>query len=632
MQSISTPNGDKKIGVVSAHPKGFGFITTDEGEEFFVPPPAMRTLVPGDRVNFTVEAGSKPGQFQASRPVLLVREDSVWQGTVVAEDGRLRLVPDEACFVKLYLDGVDFIPADTVVSVRVAAKARGTLSSAEPVRLERVLGERTRKGFDPDYALAKFDFLPGFRPDVLEAAAKAPREVTLQDRRPDRRRDLRSTPFVTIDGESTRDFDDAVFVEPRGEGFLVQVAIVDVSHYVRPGSALDESAKKRATSVYLPGKTVPMLPEALSNGICSLNPGVERLAVVVSMQLDAQGTVTQAEHFRAVISSHARLTYRQVADAMQEGAAIAGQPPLVANLGALKSVLGLLLAQRKARGVLEFEDPEPSLRLNDAGEQTLVWEHRTNAHRLIEELMLLTNQSVAKMLFERHEEGFYRHQALPDPEDWTELVAWARARGYDLPDTPSLKAMSLLPAQARGAEELSIVNMHLRQVMNQAKYSTQNASHFSLGFASYAQFTSPVRRYADLCVHRLLLGEATLDDTLRDIAAQCSERARSARLAERHVWDRLKKRIFAREVPHSAELLAKCVSMSRRGMRVVLEAWQCSAFVPAAELMDEGYVWSMDRDAWMLEGEVVELGAQHKVRWIALEEELARVDLTAEFA
>jgi ribonuclease R len=384
--------------------------------------------------------------------------------------------------------------------------------------------------------------------------------------------------------------------------------------------------------VYLPGKTVPMLPEALSTGICSLNPGAERLAVVVSMELDSHGAVAKCEHFRAVIVSHARLTYRQVADVMEADAVVTGKAPLVANLEALKAVYGLLLGQRKARGVFDFENAEPSLRVTESGEFTLVWEHRTVAHKLIEELMLLTNQSVARLVFERHGVGMFRHQPLPDQEDWAEFVQWAQPRGYRLPAEPSLKAMSLLPGQARDAEERAIVGFRMRQVMNPAKYDTQEPAHFSLGFANYAQFTSPVRRYADLCVHRLLLGEMGLDEVLQASAVQCSERARAARLTERHVWDRLKKRILAREVPKTESLKAMAVSMSRRGLRVVIEAWQCSAFVPAQDLMDEGFVWSMDLEVWTRDGAPIELGSWFTVRWTALEEEVGRVDLTAALA
>jgi ribonuclease R len=618
-----------KVGVVSAHPKGFGFITTEIGEEYFVPPALMRTMLPGDRVSFAIEAGKQPGQFQVARASLVERRAGIWLGTVSNIDGYWRLEPDEPCFVKMNLRGVTYIPPGMVVAVRVPTKG-AVLTEALDVSLERVLGERFRKGFDVDYALAKFDFAPGFAPAALTQAAKLPREIEPIELLRSDRKDLRAAAFVTIDGESTRDFDDAVLAKAKGDGFLIQVAIADVSHYVKPGSPLDRDARERATSVYLPGKTVPMLPEALSNGLCSLNPDAERLTVVASIDMGADGQVRSCEFFRAIITSKARLTYKQVTDILEKGAAVTGAPAVAENLATLHAVYKLLDAQRKARGVMEFEDAEPKLVIGEDGEMRLTWEYRTMAHKLVEELMLLANRCVAQKLYDMHGEGLFRHQPLPPAEDWAELVTWATARGLTLPAEPSLRALAELACQAHSPEEASIVELRVRQVMQQAQYDTREPSHFSLGFASYAHFTSPIRRYADLTVHRLLLGQVSIDEALRETAADCSERARSARLAERQVWDRLKKRILARDVAKDTELEAKVVfATGRRGIRVVIDAWQCAALVPAENLLEEGYNFNADSQAWVKAGKAVEPGVRFTVRWTALEEDRGRTELTA---
>ena len=628
-QRNTQEKSELKIGQVSAHPKGFGFITTEIGEEYFVPPALMRTMLPGDRVSFSIEAGKQPGQFQVSRATLVERRAGVWLGTVSNIDGYWRLEPDEACFVKLNLRNVTYIPPGTVVAVRVPTKG-ALLTESLDVSLERVLGERHRKGFDVDYALAKFDFAPGFSPAAVTQAAKLPKEIEPIELLRSDRRDMRTEAFVTIDGESTRDFDDAVLAKAKPTGYSVLVAIADVSHYVKPGSPLDRDSRARATSVYLPGKTVPMLPEALSNGLCSLNPDAERLAVVASIDLSPEGEVRSCEFFRAVIASKARLTYKQVTDILEKGAAVTGAPAVADNLAALHGVYKLLDKQRKARGVMEFEDAEPKLVIGEDGEMRLTWEYRTMAHKLVEELMLLANRCVAKKLYDMHGEGLFRHQPLPPAEDWTELAQWAATRGMTLPAEPSLKALAELSMQAGSPEEASIVELRVRQVMQQAQYDTLEPSHFSLGFDSYAHFTSPIRRYADLTVHRLLLGQATIDDVLRETAADCSERARSARLAERQVWDRLKKRLLARDVPKDTELDAKVVfSTGRRGIRVVIEAWQCAALVPAENLLEEGYNFVTDTQTWNKEGKAVEPGVRFVVRWTALEEDRGRTELTA---
>lgn len=614
-----------KEGVVNAHPKGFGFLTTDDEEEFFVPPPLMKRVVPGDRVACNiVESPKKPGQYQAGDIKVLARKPSTWQGTVSVVEGRHLLIPDAPCFMPIEVSGLDFVPADCVISVR--AKGNELHTPVLRARMERVLGLRTRRGFDQDYALALHDFPVHFDRAALEEANRVSLTPTPEERKG--RRDLRRVPFVTIDGESTRDFDDAVYAEPvAGQGgWKVLVAIADVSHYVKPGSALNRTAVERATSVYLPGKTVPMLPEKLSNGVCSLVPNEDRLAVVAEVELGADGKVRKTQFYRAVIRSVARLTYNEV-QAWMDGDKLM---PLVVetSLMALRAVFDRLADSRKQRGQLEFEDAEASLVLREDGEYALKFEHRTDAHKLVEELMLLANHCVATHLSEKLPAGLFRHQATPEMEDWAELTVWAKEHALALNgEQPTLNALTELIGNAHESGQGTKAALRVRGIMQSATYEPGNTAHFSLGYSAYTHFTSPIRRLADLLVHRILLGEP-VGDSLESLAGQCSERSRGARLAERHVWDRLKKRIFARDVSQAEVLDAHVVSSSKRGLRVVMPDWQCAAFVEADVLEGVGCEYNEDLGLWV-NGCVWEPGHAVPVSWVRLEDADGRTELYA---
>ncbi|MNR71394.1 Ribonuclease R [compost metagenome] len=613
-----------KTGVVSAHPKGFGFLTTDEQEEFFVPPPLMRKAVPGDRVSCNIiESPRKPGQLQAGDIRVLERQESTWQGTVNVVNGRHLLVPDSPCFMNIEVCGLDFVPADCVVSVRTER-----IDLKAPVlrtRLERVLGPRTRRGFDQDYSLAHYDFPQYFDNRALSEAEALSLTLSAADRKG--RRDLTGVPLVTIDGESTRDFDDAVYAEKKADGsYRVLVAIADVSHYVKPGSALNRAAYERATSVYLPGKTVPMLPEKLSNGVCSLVPGEDRLVVVAELELDAKAGLRTSKFYRGVMRSAARLTYNEVQAWMDGDGAMPLK--LEPTLLAMREVFERLLAARKERGQLEFEDSEAKLKLREDGEYMLEFEQRTDSHKLVEELMLMANQAVALKLKDMHAQALFRHQALPDQEDWNELALWAQEHGLTLAEAqPSLKALAGLIAHAHTGGNGLKAELRVRSVMQSAAYEPTQPTHFSLGYPAYTHFTSPIRRLADLLVHRLLLGEE-LGGNLEELAAQCSERSRDSHMAERYVWDRLKKRIVAREVGFGAALRSHVVSASKRGLRVVMPDWQCSALIEADALLAHGCEFDSDKGMWA-NGCLWEPGHALQVSLVMLEDADGRTELYA---
>lgn len=617
-----------ETGVVSLNPRGFGFIGSPDGQEYFLPPALAKSVIPGDEVKFKKERGARTGLYQAGALQVLHRAASIWLGEVVWRAGEWFLQPDEACFVKLRITGCQFIAPGIVVAVRVSEKSVFSPSDVEDVHVERVLGDRSRAGFELDYALARHDFPAHFGPDALsQAEALDTAGSTLLDTRG--RADLRHLAFVTIDGESSRDFDDAVWAEEVPEGWHVQVAIADVSFFVKQDSALDREAQARGTSVYLPGRVSPMLPDVLSNGLCSLNPGEPRLALVAQLQVGADGSLNSFRFARAVIRSAARLTYQQCTH-MLEGALSWPSDPVARSVQALHALFEVLHANRRTAGMLSFEDAEPRVvSQGPAGDITLEWHNRTVAHKLIEELMLLANRAAALQLQAQYDLGFFRHQPLPDAEAWEELRQWCLLRGLFLPDKPSMAALAALMSEATGREESLVVSLRTRKVMVPALYHPEEPAHFSLSFSHYAHFTSPIRRYADLLVHRLLVGERPNLETLPRLGDVCSERSRRARLAERDVWDTLKKRVLLKEAPQGAALEGTLVWASRKGARVLVTRWQTTVWVGAESFQEEGYAFSEDIGGWSREARCLEPGCTVKVCWVAVETVKMRPEIQA---
>jgi ribonuclease R len=630
---MNKKNAQPKLqGTINANPRGFGFATTDDGAEYFVPPPVMKTLLPGDRATFAIGEGKKPGEFQVAQVFSVEREPSIWLGELEARNGRIMLVTDDPCFVGIEVTGISYIAPGQVVAVQTGHE--NTIGTLIRGRLVGILGPRGRQGFDHDYALAREDLKVYYDPHALSAAAKVGTTVDSEEKiQRFNYADLRDLPLVTIDGESTRDFDDAVAAEKLADHFLVDVAIADVSAYVTPNSPLDREAQERCTSVYLPGMTVPMLPEALSTGLCSLNPGVDRLALVCRAKVSLEGKLLGWKFMRAVIRSQARLTYSQVYQRMSgEASTPLGGPAVEKSLDALDALYRVLVDARRQRGVMEFNDKEPRLQTRLDGGYDLVWEERNDAHRLVEELMLLANQAAAAELTKRKKgAGYFRHQQAPQAEDWAELREWLAARGVAMGETPSLKEMAVTLEAVKDREDSPVIEARMRKVMQMAVYDTLDASHFSLGYEAYTHFTSPIRRYSDLLVHRILNNEMVTDEQRKLMAERCSNKSRSSRFAERFVWDRLKKRILVRDVSTEQAMPARVVTSSRRGLKVVFDDWQCAAFIPAESLLDAGMTWDDDSKGWQ-NGVLMEPGRTLQARWQRLEEDKSRCELTATVA
>lgn len=412
-----------------------------------------------------------------------------------------------------------------------------------------------------------------------------------------RRTDLREVPLITIDGEDAHDFDDAVYAEPAGDGFRLIVAIADVAHYVRPGSALDRAARTRGNSVYFPDRVVPMLPEALSNGWCSLRPHEDRGCLFVELHINAQGRKTAHRFGRGLMRSAARLTYEQV------------QRDHDSHIH-LYAALRALLAARQARGTLDLDLPERRIVLDDAGiVRSVAPRPRLDSHRLIEEFMVLANVAAAEELERLHQPAMYRVHAPPSDEKLASLRDFLHGLGISLAPRDQVHPRDLDRVLRRVADtpEATLVNEVMLRCQSQAEYSPDNIGHFGLALPRYAHFTSPIRRYADLLVHRALirglrLGDGALapDEAMRfpDTALHITATERRAQLAERDAIDRYLAAYMADKV--GANFAARISGVTRFGLFVTVAESGASGLVPVRSLPDD--FWQHDETEQTLTG------------------------------
>ena len=418
------------------------------------------------------------------------------------------------------------------------------------------------------------------------------------------REDLRAVPLITIDGEDARDFDDAVFAEADGTGYRLIVAIADVAHYVRPGSPLDRTAWERGNSVYFPDRVVPMLPEALSNGWCSLRPDEERGCLFVEMHVDSTGRKTRHRFGRGLMRSAARLTYEQVQDAHD------AENDLGLPLPALYNAFRALLAARQARGTLDLDLPERKVVLDDAGKVAAITPRpRLDSHRLIEEFMVLANVAAAEELEKQRLPCMYRVHAPPSDEKMEALRQFLQGMNVSLPPQGQVHPRDLdaVLRQVEGTEQAPLVNEVMLRSQSQAQYSPDNIGHFGLSLARYAHFTSPIRRYADLCVHRALIrgmaaGPDGLTDTeigrFEETAEHITATERRAALAEREAIDRYLAAFMADKC--GAQFPARISGVTRFGLFVTLEGTGASGLVPLSALPDD--FWMHDEATKSLTG------------------------------
>ncbi|MEH6822283.1 MAG: ribonuclease R [Motiliproteus sp.] len=504
---------DLLSGRVSGHRDGYGFLSPDDGsEDLYLHNRQMRKLFDGDRAMVRVSGLDHRGRREASVIEVLEHNTQQLVGRYVDDNGVGYLIPEN-----------NRISQDLVIADEDRAGAEnGQYVQAEIIqqpskgrpraRITEVLGEHLAPGMEIEVAIRSYN-IPNQWPDGVEAEAERyGAQVSEADKK--HRVDLRQLPLVTIDGEDARDFDDAVYCEPKkGGGWRLFVAIADVSHYVQPGTALDLEGHKRGNSVYFPQQVVPMLPEALSNGLCSLNPQVDRLAMVCEMTVSAKGKLSGYQFFEAVIQSHARLTYNQVGTLLDAPESEAGQkltrqyPDLIGHLFELHKLYRGLRGARDERGAIDFETTETRIMFGkDRKIDQIVPVVRNDAHKLIEECMLCANVATARFLEKLKIPALYRVHQGPKAKKLENLRKFLAELGLNLPggEKPTPEDYQLLLQQIGDRPDASVIQTMMLRSLSQAVYTPANEGHFGLAYAAYAHFTSPIRRYPDLLVHRAI--------------------------------------------------------------------------------------------------------------------------------
>ncbi|MGN6580192.1 MAG: ribonuclease R [Bordetella sp.] len=546
---------DFVAGKVQGHRDGFGFLLRDDGgPDIFLAPREMLKVLHGDRV-LVKPGGDYRGKPEGAIVEVIERRTNKLVGRFLHEHGLSIVVPED----QRIKHDILIPPGDTngaqhgqVVSVQIIEQP--TRHTQPLGRVCEVLGEIDDPGMEIEIAVRKFDVPVDFSDAAQKQASRLPDVVRKTDLKG--RVDLRDVPLITIDGEDARDFDDAVYCEPvdlgsgqrKRPGWRLLVAIADVSHYVEPGNPLDDDALERGTSVYFPRRVIPMLPESLSNGLCSLNPHVDRLVLVCDMIIPATGakagTVTAYQFYNAVMYSHARTTYTNVWAALQQPGgpsanALQGVLPQIRNLNELY----LLLAEsRKKRGAIDFETVETKIVCNQLGRiEQIVGLVRNDAHKLIEECMLAANTCAADFMARSKHPGLFRIHEGPTPERLQSLREFLRTMGLSMGggDEPTAADYGKFIDSVRGRPDFPLLQTMCLRSMQQAIYSPDNVGHFGLAYPGYAHFTSPIRRYPDLLTHRVI--KALLDGQryVPQLEGQSVIKGESQREQEHAVWEKL---------------------------------------------------------------------------------------------
>ena len=530
-------------GRVSGHADGFGFLIRDDGQpDVFLGPKEMREVLHGDRVIVRITGLDRRGRPEGKVVEVLERANTRVVGRVLNEHGVQVVVPENRRIAQDILvapGGKKALPGQVVTVELIEQPTK----FAQPIgRVIEVLGNYADPGMEIEIALRKHELPFEFSPEAKAETRKLPASVRKKDWAG--REDITKLPLVTIDGETAKDFDDAVYCERQGRGYRLIVAIADVSHYVQPGSALDSEAQERGNSVYFPRRVIPMLPEKLSNGLCSLNPQVERLCMVCDMSIGPTGEIKAYRFYPAVMFSHARLTYTQVAAALYDKDAAARDVVggLLPHLENLDKLFRVLLKARAKRGAIDFETTETRMIFDAEGKiERIVAEVRNDAHRLIEECMLAANVCASEFLQEREHPALYRVHEGPTPGKLEKLRGFLAEFGLGVGggDEPKAGDYAKLLETVKDRPDAQLLQTVMLRSLRQAVYSPDNVGHFGLAYEAYTHFTSPIRRYPDLLVHRSI--KAALENRTyeagdwEDIGLHCSATERRADDATRDV-------------------------------------------------------------------------------------------------
>jgi ribonuclease R len=597
---------DLVTGKVQGHPDGFGFlIPEDGGPDVFLGPKEMHKALHGDRATVRMIGIDKRGRPEGAIVDVVERANREIVGRVYEERGIWYLVAENKRISQDILVPPDMRgkakPGQVVVAELVEQPSAHREAMA---RIVQLLGNYTDPGMEIEIALRKHDLPYEFSAAAKRQAARVPHEVQKADRKD--RIDLTRLPLVTIDGETARDFDDAVYCERVGKDFRLLVAIADVSHYVRDANALDADARERGTSVYFPRRVIPMLPEQLSDELCSLKPDVDRLCMVCDMAITGGGEIRNYRFYPAVMHSRARLTYTQVWEWLSQPATAKEKnaKALLPHLQTVYALYKVLATARAQRGALDFETIELELKFDPHGKiETIVPVVRNEAHKLIEECMLAANVCAAEYLLKQKQPALYRVHEGPTPEKLTALKEFlaGSALSLDGGDNPAPADYAKLLAQIKGRPDFNLLQTVLLRSLQQAVYSPDNEGHFGLGYDAYTHFTSPIRRYPDLLIHRCikarLAGERyrPSGSTWAELGVHCSQTERRADDATRDVENWLKCYFMQDRI---GEVFAGTVSgVTHFGLFVTLDGLNVDGLVHVTELGNDYFHFDPIRHA-----------------------------------
>ena len=589
-------------GRVHAHPNGYGFLIPENRDlqDLYLNRREMRRVMHGDQVMVRIDRKARGGT-ESHIVRVLERGQKRLLGTYDELNGKPIVVPMDARISPIALaKAAAKTEKGKVIAVEVSRY--GTALSSPEAQIVNIMGDPNDPEVQAQSIIFRFGLSASFPAEVEREAKESSFSLTPQDLAA--RTDLREFPIVTIDGENARDFDDAVYVRKQGETYELYVSIADVAHYVAPDTALDQEAYARSTSVYFPDRAIPMLPEALSNGICSLKPREDRLTKTVCIEFNAKGDVIRSRFFNSVIRSHERMTYTDVRRILvdHDPECLARYSALVDEFKRMEELALLLYERRRARGNLDFDLPEAEIILDLQGlPENIVRAERNIAHRMIEEFMIAANEAVARHLSEKDFPTLYRVHEGPDQDALETLAPFLLSLGYRLPEKKETIApleIQRLLESARGKPEERVVNRVLLRSMKQAIYQPENIGHFGLASKCYTHFTSPIRRYPDLIVHRVL-DRVMNDDKLKPNAREdllrylqqagehTSGRERHAMDAEREMVDLKKAQFMQNRI--GEEFTGFINSLANFGFFVELDDYFIEGLVKLSSLTDDDY-------------------------------------------
>ena len=628
---------DLVAGRVQGHPDGFGFLIPDEGgDDLFLGAAQMAQVLHGDHVLARPGSPGPRGLREAAIVEVLERANKMLVGRYLQKRGIGVVVPEERRISQDVLVPAGARRGAKPGQVVVAEIIEQPTRHARPIgRIVEVLGGYDDPGMEIEIALRKHRLPFQFPREVERRAARFADVVT--EKEMGDRVDIRHLPLVTIDDETARDFDDAVYCEPLGKGFRLWVAIADVSHYVSPGDALDREAQLRGNSVYFPRRVIPMLPEVLSNQLCSLNPQVDRLCMVCEMDIGARGQIVGHRFYPGVMHSVARLTYNAVADVLENanGEVAQSLKPLMEQLANLKKLYEVLAQARKRRGAIEFETIQTRMHFDERGKIERITPVRRNvAHRVIEECMLCANVSAAAFLQDHSHPLLYRIHEGPTPEKLLALRQFLGEFGLRLPggDKPQANDYARVLERIADRPDAQLLQTVMLRSLQQAVYSPDNENHFGLAYDAYTHFTSPIRRYPDLLIHRaikaVLASRQYSPGNWHEVGRHCSSTERRADEATRDVESWLKSYYMQDRIGERFE--GSISAVTGFGVFVALDEIYVEGLVHVSELGADYFHFDATRHQMLGErtGKRFRLGDRIIVELVRVDLEQARIDFT----